>query len=100
LSAPVLDPCPVRTLYRPVQDGARTGPTGTGYRTSADLAVENPLEVGLAFAALQAKFGLTAAAARQLSSQPLGGLASFDRRFAIEKAKLCAIISRKEGESE
>jgi hypothetical protein len=39
----------------------------------ADLAVENPLEAGLAFAAFQAKFGHTASAARRLSSQPLGG---------------------------
>jgi len=34
----------------------------------ADLAVENPFEVDLAFAAFQVKFGDTAAAARRLSS--------------------------------
>ena len=39
----------------------------------ADLAVESPFEAGLAFAALQVKFGHTALAARRLSSQPLGG---------------------------
>jgi hypothetical protein len=39
----------------------------------ADLAVENPFEVGLAFAALQTKLGDTAPAARRLSSGPLGG---------------------------
>jgi hypothetical protein len=33
----------------------------------ADLAVENPFEVVLAFAALQAKLGDTASAARRLS---------------------------------
>ena len=34
----------------------------------ADLAVENPFEADLAFAALQAKFGDTTPAARRLSS--------------------------------
>jgi len=36
--------------------------------TGADLAVENPFEAALAFAALQVKFGDTAPAARRLSS--------------------------------
>ncbi|MCK5053392.1 MAG: hypothetical protein KAR65_03900 [Anaerolineales bacterium] len=40
----------------------------------ADLAVENPFEAGLAFVALQVKFGETAPAARRLNSQPLGGV--------------------------
>ena len=35
----------------------------------ADLAVENPLEAGLLFAALQVKFGDTAPAAWRLSSR-------------------------------
>ena len=34
----------------------------------ADLAVENPFEAGLAFAALQVKFGHAVPAARRLSS--------------------------------
>jgi hypothetical protein len=34
----------------------------------ADLAIENPSEADLAFAALQAKFDYTAPAARRLSS--------------------------------
>jgi hypothetical protein len=42
----------------------------------ADLAVENPLEACIAFAVFQVKFGDTAPAARQLSSQALGGQTS------------------------
>jgi hypothetical protein len=39
----------------------------------ADLAVENPSEADLAFAALQVKFGHTASAALRLMRGPLGG---------------------------
>jgi hypothetical protein len=48
----------------------------------ADLAVENPFEAGLAFAALQVKFGHAAPAARRLSS---GRWAHFSGREIMDK---------------
>jgi hypothetical protein len=43
-----------------------------------DLVVENPLEAVFVFAALQVKFGATAAAARRFSSQTLAPIHSFE----------------------
>jgi len=39
----------------------------------ADLAIENPFDATLAFAAFQVQFGHTASAARRLMRHPLGG---------------------------
>ena len=60
----------------------------------ADLALENPFEADLAFAALQAKFSHTAQAARRLSSGPL----YFHISYVQAISRKCLILN-KEGKA-